>query len=627
MTDKELQKIEARLAKEYDDARKDVERKIKEHLEQFAELDKEYAEMVDSGKMKKKTYQRWRNSAMVRTDAWEDLRDVLASDLSHTNEIAMGIINDHAIDCYAMNMNYGTYEIENGLHINTSFSMYDHRTVENLMKDDPQVIPRAGLDIEKDKLWNRQKLTSALTQGILTGDSIPDIAKRLGEVADMNETAAVRNARTYTTAAENKGRVDSYERAQSMGIDLEQEWMATLDLRTRTSHRKLDGERVKIGAKFSNDCRYPGDPDGKPWEIYNCRCTLVAALKGFDDEEEGRFSRLPSDMSYEEWKGLHENSGNQSTIGRTGDKYTAEQRAEIEKLLAQAPEDVRKFWEQNVDDFYPTELPGKDDPYAYYDNINKKVHLTPDDVASNDGIHNPYENHFHEYGHNADNLSGGGGPFDYLSTNYRDKNGRTFEDIITEEWDKKFRPSDEDVVIRKFRMNLDKKNGGMGGYSFARGDLSNWRRINHISRDDPVFRALADELDSISDDDKKIEEFIKKHINVYSWNKDPWTESEMLKENLSNYCKKMIDNYSYNARGNLSDMLERYAVNNGGSEFPLGVGHGERYANRKGSLAKEAFAEMFSAEIANPESLDLIKQELPEAYAAYKDMLKGAIKR
>lgn len=287
-TDRELKKLERKLAREYKAAKESVERKIKKHLEQFSDLDAKYAKMVEEDKMSEKDYKRWRQSAMVRTDAWKDLRDTLASDLSHTNEIAIGMINDHAIDCYALNMNYGTYEIENGYHIGTSFSMYDHRTVENLMKEDPQIIPKARVDIPEDKRWNRQKLTSAITQGILTGDSIPDIAKRLGSVADMNAHAAVRNARTYTTAAENKGRTDSYERAQNMGIELEQEWLATLDQRTRSSHVHMDGERVKIGAKFSNGCRYPGDPAGRPEEIYNCfiadtsvatDCNIVRAYK------------------------------------------------------------------------------------------------------------------------------------------------------------------------------------------------------------------------------------------------------------------------------------------------------------------------------------------------------------
>ena len=297
-----MKELESKISSEYKKAADSAEGKLKAHLKKFKDLDEKYSKQVAEGKLSKGEYIKWRRSAMMRGKRWQDMRSVLVSDMQNANKIAMGLINDSTIDAYALNMNYGTYEIEAGTQLNTSFSLYDHATVENLMKENPEVIPKARLDIPKDRLWNRQKLTSAITQGILTGESIPDIAKRLRGVADMNEHAAIRNARTYTTAAENKGRVDSYERALAMGIKLKQEWMASLDMRTRASHRLLDGEKVEVGKKFSNGCRYPGDPEGKPWEIYNCRCTLVAVIEGFDDSAEERFSRLPKGMSYNEWK-------------------------------------------------------------------------------------------------------------------------------------------------------------------------------------------------------------------------------------------------------------------------------------------------------------------------------------
>lgn len=117
----------------------------------------------------------------------------------------------------------------------------------------------------------------------------------------MNEHAAIRNARTYTTAAQNKGRVDSYKRAKKLGIKLKQEWVATPDGRTRSSHIDLDGEQVEVGKTFSNGCRYPGDPSGAPEEIYNCRCTLVAALDDVEYDSD-RFTRLPAAVSYNDWK-------------------------------------------------------------------------------------------------------------------------------------------------------------------------------------------------------------------------------------------------------------------------------------------------------------------------------------
>ena len=49
------------------------------------------------------------------------------------------------------------------------------------------------------------------------------------------------------------------------------------------SHRILHGERIDVDGTFSNGCRFPGDPNGPAEEVYNCRCTLVAAIKGFEE--------------------------------------------------------------------------------------------------------------------------------------------------------------------------------------------------------------------------------------------------------------------------------------------------------------------------------------------------------
>lgn len=107
-------------------------------------------------------------------------------------------------------------------------------------------------------------------------------------------------ARTAITGAENAGRASSYERARGMGVDVRACWMSTLDARTRDSHRRLDGEVAGKGGRFSNGLRYPGDPTGTASEVWNCRCTLVAAMPGHDALEERNTSKL--ETGYEEWK-------------------------------------------------------------------------------------------------------------------------------------------------------------------------------------------------------------------------------------------------------------------------------------------------------------------------------------
>lgn len=85
-----------------------------------------------------------------------------------------------------------------------------------------------------------------------------------------------------------------------MGVDVRARWMATLDSRTRDSHRQLDGEAAGDDGRFSNGPRYPGDPTGPASEVWNCRCTLVASIPGHDVFE-GRDTH-GLETSYEDWK-------------------------------------------------------------------------------------------------------------------------------------------------------------------------------------------------------------------------------------------------------------------------------------------------------------------------------------
>ena len=93
-----------------------------------------------------------------------------------------------------------------------------------------------------------------------------------------------------------------------MGIELQQEWLATIDGRTRHEHRLLDGQRVKVGEKFKvegYELEYPADPNGEPEMVYNCRCTLIPALKGHEVDTSNislRNTDHALEKEYQEWK-------------------------------------------------------------------------------------------------------------------------------------------------------------------------------------------------------------------------------------------------------------------------------------------------------------------------------------
>lgn len=302
-TDKRLDAMERKIRKLYGDTLEEAKDRLKEILDTFADDDKKYAEMVEAGTMKKRAYKAWREETLGKAKHLQDMIDILATDFTNADKIAMKIVGEEAMDVYATNANYAAFAIEKNMNVNLSWTLYDRSTVERLIRDNPDILPLPSVDIPLDMRWNRQHINSAITKGILLGDPIPEIAQRLVTVAQMGYNAAVRNARTATTAAECAGRIDTYQKAKSMGIKIKQQWLATLDGKTRHEHRMLDGQTVDIGEPFEvggYKIRYPGDPSAPGRLIYNCRCTLISVDK-FHDQNAPRASKL-GEVSYEEWK-------------------------------------------------------------------------------------------------------------------------------------------------------------------------------------------------------------------------------------------------------------------------------------------------------------------------------------
>lgn len=331
-TDRQLKSLEQKLKKMYRQASQNAEDKFTTYMESFRKKDDRHRIDVETGKWTQKQYDDWRKNQLLYADTLQSIKETIADDLHNTDKMAIQMVREHQKDVYALNHNYGTYEVEHGAGVDTQYTLYDHDTVERLMRDDPKLLPppskkrQAEIDAS-DKKWNMDKLTSCFTASIVSGDSIPMMAKRISSVADMDRNSAIRNARTMTTGAENGGRIDSYLRAKAMGIDMKEEWVATLDGRTRHSHRNMDGEKIAVGEKFSNGLRFPGDPDGAPYEVYNCRCTIEASLTGIDSKAIDKSDVLQrkygnKDITYEQWRDEHKRTQvlQAITTGSTGHK-------------------------------------------------------------------------------------------------------------------------------------------------------------------------------------------------------------------------------------------------------------------------------------------------------------------
>lgn len=327
-TDQELSALEKRIAAEYKKAADELTDKINAYFDNFKKRDAEtkalIGTIVNGKEYTEQDYRQWRMAQIGRGKRFEALRDRMAERYTHANEVAAAYINDTTPGLYSLNRNYAAYTIEQQVGADVGFDLWDEQTVKRLIVEQPDLMPyyppkravKRGIDLA----WGKRQITAQVTSGILQGESIKHLADRLQtNIQNMNRDSAIRAARTAVTGAQNAGRQDSYDAAVKMGIEMEKSWIATLDNRTRHDHAMAGGQTVAEDEPFrvgGYELMYPGDPSGPPHEIYNCRCTMIAKVKGVDmsdalrsvrDPETGE-SVLIENMSYADWAGWKEST-------------------------------------------------------------------------------------------------------------------------------------------------------------------------------------------------------------------------------------------------------------------------------------------------------------------------------
>lgn len=121
----------------------------------------------------------------------------------------------------------------------------------------------------------QKKIAGEISRGIAGGQMYTEIARNVSSWARIPKNNAMRIARTEAHRIQCKAAMDAQHKAKEKGADVVKQWDASLDKRTRDSHRDVDGEIRELDEPFSNGLKYPGDPSGRAEEVINCRCALL----------------------------------------------------------------------------------------------------------------------------------------------------------------------------------------------------------------------------------------------------------------------------------------------------------------------------------------------------------------
>ncbi|BBH19818.1 hypothetical protein Back11_11630 [Paenibacillus baekrokdamisoli] len=200
---------------------------------------------------------------------------------------------------YKDNYHRSIFELQKGAGIGSSFAKLDSIQLDKLLSTPwaPDGTNFSG------RIWaDRKKLISelktALTQNLIRGDSkdqvISEFSKRMG----VSRSAAARIIMTESAYISGQSRLDAYK---ELGVT-EYKYMATLDLRTSSICKSMDGKIIPI-TEAQAGVNYP------PLHAH-CRSTTIPHFEDNVQEraargDDGKTYGVPGDITYQEWEKKH----------------------------------------------------------------------------------------------------------------------------------------------------------------------------------------------------------------------------------------------------------------------------------------------------------------------------------
>lgn len=146
-----------------------------------------------------------------------------------------------------------------------------------------------GVDVNKLKTAVSQEISRGLASGLLYDEIARNIQFKTN--APLNRAKTI--VRTEAHRIQQASAEDARQTAKAKGANVVKQWDATLDGKTRPTHRQLDGQIREVDEPFelgTKKAMYPGE-FGLPEEDCNCRCVALTRSRSALDEDELKILR------------------------------------------------------------------------------------------------------------------------------------------------------------------------------------------------------------------------------------------------------------------------------------------------------------------------------------------------
>lgn len=157
----------------------------------------------------------------------------------------------------------------------------------------------------------REVIAQEISRGIASNMSFSEMARNIANQTGIAKNRAKSIVVTESHRVREEASQDARVEAKNRGANVVKQWDATLDGKTRDTHRRLDGQIREVDEPFEIDGKtamYPGD-FGLAEEDCNCRCVALTRAKwGLNEseletmKERADYWELDKTDSFEEFK-------------------------------------------------------------------------------------------------------------------------------------------------------------------------------------------------------------------------------------------------------------------------------------------------------------------------------------
>lgn len=157
----------------------------------------------------------------------------------------------------------------------------------------------------------RKVIAAEISRGLVSNMSYGEIARNVATQADISKKRARSIVLTEAHRIQEAAAQDARVEAKKQGCNIVKEWDATLDGKTRDTHRRLDGQIREVDEPFEIDGKKAMQPGGfgVAEEDCNCRCVALTRAKWALGEQEletlkkrAEYFGLDKTESFEEFK-------------------------------------------------------------------------------------------------------------------------------------------------------------------------------------------------------------------------------------------------------------------------------------------------------------------------------------